>query len=197
MGKWESSMDENCTISTSVFHKLLVGHCRRSRHWTIFFLRSLDWTSLRKLSAKRTASIIGKRALACSHEHVDVTRRCTTLLCSVFKTSDVWDFWRKVDRMGRPCSLATSFTRSNITRLLFMGFCQRTRNGGNTYHAWRHERMNTPSMYRNYTTNVGWSTGVRFSSPRLNGYFQMLITFFLQIRNEFSMSNSSRVFHAL
>ena len=25
---------------------------------------------------------------ACSHEHVDTTRRCTTPLCSVFKTSD-------------------------------------------------------------------------------------------------------------
>ena len=24
-----------------------------------------------------------------------------------------------------------------------------------TYHAWRHGRKNTPSMYRNYTTNVG------------------------------------------
>ena len=43
------------------------------------------------------------------------------------------------------------------TRLLFMGFFQRTRFGGSTYHAQRHERKNQPSMYRNYTTNVGWS----------------------------------------
>ena len=92
-----------------------------------------------------------------SHEHVNATRRCTTPLCSVFKTSDEWDFWRKVNRKSRPCSLATSFTRSNITRLLFMGFCQRTGDGGSTYHVWRHIRKNTPSMYRNYTTNVGWS----------------------------------------
>ena len=49
-------------------------HCRRSRHWSIFFLRSLDWASLRKLSAKRTASINGKRALARLHEYVDATR---------------------------------------------------------------------------------------------------------------------------
>ena len=26
--------------------------------------------------------------VACSHEHVDATRRCTTPLCTVFKTSD-------------------------------------------------------------------------------------------------------------
>ena len=102
-------------------------------------------------------SINGRRALACSHKHVDATRRCTTLLCSVLKTSDKWDFWRKVDRTRRPCSLVTSFARSNITRLLFMKFCRRKRNGGSTCHAWRHERKNTPSMYRNYTTNVGWS----------------------------------------
>ena len=44
--------------------------------------------SLRKLPAKRAASINGKRALACLHEHVDATRWCTTPLCSVFKTSD-------------------------------------------------------------------------------------------------------------
>ena len=66
-------------------------------------------------------------------------------------------FWRKVDRTRRPCSLATSFAKSNIIRLLFLGFCQRTRYGGSNYHAWRHERKNTPSMYRNYTKNVGWS----------------------------------------
>ena len=59
-----------------------------------------------------------QNALACSHEHVDATRRCTTPLCSVFKTSDEWNFWRKVDRTRRPCSLATSFTRSNITRYM-------------------------------------------------------------------------------
>ena len=134
----------------------MVWHCRRSRHWSIFFWRSLDWASLRKLSAKRTASINGRRALACSHDHVDVTRHCTTPLCSVFKTSGEWDFWRKVDRMSQPCSLATSFARSNITRLLFPGFCQRKRNGGSTHHAWWHGRKNTPSMYRNYTTNVRW-----------------------------------------
>ena len=113
--------------------------------------------SLRKLSAKRTASINGRRALACSHEDVDATLWCTTLLCSVFKTNDEWDFWRKVNRTRRSCSLATSFARSNITRLLFMGFCQRTHNGSSTYHAWRHERKNTPSMCRNCTTNFGWS----------------------------------------
>ena len=104
------------------------------------FWRSLDWASLRKLSAKRSASINGRRALACSHQHVDATRRCITPLCSVFKASDEWYFWRKVDRTRRPCSLVTSFARSNITRLLFMGFCQRTSNGGGTYHAWRHEK---------------------------------------------------------
>ena len=48
------------------------------------FLKALDWASLRKLSAKRTASINGRCALACSHEHVEATRRCTTPLCSVF-----------------------------------------------------------------------------------------------------------------
>ena len=62
------------------------------------------------------------------------------LNCSVFKTSDEWDFWRKVDSTRRPCSLATSFARPNITSVLFMGFCQRTRNGGNTYHTWRHKK---------------------------------------------------------
>ena len=81
----------------------------------------------------------------------------TQTFCKTFKTSDEWDFWRKLNRTRRPCSLATSFARSNITRLLFMGFCQRTRNGGSTYHAWWYERKNTPSMYRNYTTNVGGS----------------------------------------
>ena len=44
------------------------------------------------VSAKRTASINGRCALACSHEHVDATRWCTTPLCSVFKTSDEGDF---------------------------------------------------------------------------------------------------------
>ena len=34
---------------------------------------------------------------------------------------------------------------------------RRTRNGARTYHAWQHERKNTPSMYRNYTTNDSWS----------------------------------------
>ena len=121
------------------------------------FLKVLDWTSLRKLSAKRTASINGRCAPVCLHEHADATLRYTTPLCSEFKTIDEWDFWRKVDRTRRPCSLATSFARSNIARLLFMGFYQRTRNGGSTYHAWRHERKTTPSMYRNYITNVGWS----------------------------------------
>ena len=100
----------------------------------IFFWRSPDWASLRKLSAKRTASINERRALAFSHEHVDATRRCTTRLCSVFKTNDEWDFWRKVYRTRRPRSLDRSFARSNITRLLFMGFCWRTRSGGSTYH---------------------------------------------------------------
>ena len=75
---------------------------------SIFFWRSFEWASLLKLSAKRTASINGRLALACSHEHVDATRRCTTPLCSVFKTSDEWDFLRKVGRTRRPCSLATS-----------------------------------------------------------------------------------------
>ena len=77
-------------------------------------------------------------------------------LCSVFKTTYEWDFWWKVDKKKLTCSSATSFAKSNITRLLFMGFCRRTRNGGSTYHSWRHERKNTPSMYRNYNTNVGW-----------------------------------------
>ena len=44
-----------------------------------------------------------------------------------------------------------------------LGFHQITRNGGSTYHAWRHERKNTPSIYRHYTTNFGWSWTV-FSS---------------------------------
>ena len=40
-----------------------------------FVLKSLNWAGLRKLSAKRTASINGRHALACSHEHVDATPR--------------------------------------------------------------------------------------------------------------------------
>ena len=147
-------MDEKCTISTSVVRLLMVRHCRRSRHWSIFCWRSLDWASLCKLSGKCTASIIGRRVLACSHEQVDATRRCTTPLCSVLKTCDECDFGRKVDRTRRPCSLDTSFARSNTTRLLLMGVWQRTCNGGMTYHAWRHERKNTQGMYRNYTTKA-------------------------------------------
>ena len=105
----------------------------------------------------RGVLIVGVALLAITslvYIFLDATRRCTTSLCSVFKTSDEWDFWRIMDRTRWPCSLATSFARSNITRLLFIGFCQRTRNGGSTYRAWRHERKNTPSMYRNDTTNV-------------------------------------------
>ena len=106
-------MDENCTISTSVFRYLLVRHCRRSRHWSIFFLRSLDWASLRKLSAKRTASINGRRALACWHEHVDATQRCTTSLSSLFNTSDGWDFWRKVD-LASPHYILWGFVKERV-----------------------------------------------------------------------------------
>ena len=36
---------------------------------------------------------------------------------------------------GKWIGLAISFARSNITRLLFIGFCQRTRSDGSTYHA--------------------------------------------------------------
>ena len=39
--------------------------------------------SLRKLFAKRAASVNGRRALVCLYEHVDATRRSTTPLCSV------------------------------------------------------------------------------------------------------------------
>ena len=53
-----------------------------------YFFEGRLTASLRKLSAKRTASINGRRALACSHEHMDAIKRCTTPLCSVFKTSE-------------------------------------------------------------------------------------------------------------
>ena len=42
----------------------------------------LDWASSRKLSAKRTASINGRRALACSYEHMNARSTCSPDLIS-------------------------------------------------------------------------------------------------------------------
>ena len=96
--------------------------CRKMRTDVLFFWRTLDG----QVSAKRTASINGRRALACSHAHVDPPRRCTTPLCSVFKTSDEWDFWRKLDRTRRPCSLpppSPDLTSSNYFLWGFVNEC--------------------------------------------------------------------------
>ena len=86
--------DEAIFANTGTANRQIVGAALSAitSFWSIFFWRLLDWASLRKLSRKRTASINGRRALACSHEHVDAKRRCTTPLCSVFKTNDEWDF---------------------------------------------------------------------------------------------------------
>ena len=51
-------------------------------------------TSLVHISAKRTASINGRRTLACSHEHIDATRRCTTpryALCAKQVMNEIFD----------------------------------------------------------------------------------------------------------
>ena len=52
-------------------------------------------------------------------------------------------------------------------------------------------------MHRLLLPSLSELQRVKFPSPGQNGYFQMVITFFLQMWIEFSMGDSCRVFHAL
>ena len=92
---------------------LIVGAALSAITSLVHIFLKVAWVGkFTKLPTKRTTSIN-----TCLHQHGNAKRQCTTPLCSLFKTSDEWDFYRKVDRTRWPCSLASSFTRSNITRL--------------------------------------------------------------------------------